>query len=106
MLIFSALQNLKGDYRPAAAGEAPAAEVVHTQHSADSCWGWEVSRLQHHQSSLGNLVESYDFDAVRHTDWHNVKEPWQFQRVFTMIATSTDLFIMVRRCLLTFKPFR
>lgn len=107
LFVLFSLHDLREEHRPGAAGrerEVPA-EVAHTQqHRTDSCWRWEVCRSPHTLSQA--LVESYGFDAAWHTGWHNVKETWRFQSVCAMIATSTDLFIMVRRCLLTFKPFR
>lgn len=60
----------------------------------------------HAQWSCRTLLQSYAPDAGCHTDLHHAKETRSFVRVWKMIATSTELFIMVRRCLLTFKPFR
>lgn len=59
-----------------------------------------------HLSTLRTRAETDAFDTGCHTDLHNVKETRWFLRVWKMITTSADLSIMVRRCLLTFKPFR
>lgn len=58
-------------------------------------------------SIAGTLVfKSYGFLAGCHAGSENVERTRSFLRVWGMIATCSDLFIMVRRCLLTFKPFR
>lgn len=70
------------------------------------CLAGKLPASSRTSSILRTVVESYGLDAGGHTDAHNVKETRSFLRVWKMIATSGELSIMVRRCLLTFKPFR
>lgn len=60
---------------------------------------WPHSPIPHTRA-FGSQGKSYGVDAARRGGWRSV------ERAHAMIAAGSDLVSMVRRCLLTFKPFR